>query len=56
MLGTHDTRVALGQTIINGSVTVLAEGIRGIRLVAFNEHAHLLSGDAEVGTDLLTYH
>ena len=53
--GTHDTRFALGQVVANGSVTVLVRGERGARLVAFNEHAHLVSGDAEVGSELLTY-
>ena len=49
-----DTRFVLGQVVVNGSVTVLSHGRSRTRVVAFNEHAHLLSPDGAGRRDLLT--
>ena len=44
MSGGAETVVALNRTAVNGAVTKLVAGARGVSLSTYNEHAHLPPG------------
>lgn len=46
--------IAMNRVSVNASITTVVAGSRGLSLVSFNDHAHVLGGAAPAGGSLLT--